>query len=90
MEDLINQFEKCSINDSDEKLDELCDAMEKLDMDKRYITEDNMIELCIRLNRICLTKNCNIVKTEKAILKIIRIGRCCEDITKGFRPNWVY
>ena len=90
MEGLINQFEKCSVNDLDKKLDELCDAMERLDTNERYLTEDDMIQLCYKLNKICLTKKCNIVKTEQVVLKIIRIGRCTEDITKKYQPKWVY
>lgn len=89
IETLIEDFSKCSIGDY--SINDLCDKMKKVQI--KDVKDDDIEQLCIKFTDISLKKGYTYEEVGNTIMtfvKIIRDGRCTENILAGFIPNDVY
>lgn len=90
MDELIKEFTKIDLNDN--KLDELCDKLDKLTIDKE--PNNHMSELCSLFVNQCMINKCSKEKVLSVMDKIFKIlldrkGRCYVNDNK-YIPSFVY
>lgn len=89
IETLIENFGKCSIEEY--SINNLCDKMKNVTINN--VKDDDIEKLCVKFSDISLKKGYTyeeVGNTITTFIKIIRDGRCIDNILAGFIPNDVY